>query len=211
MHRIGLACAVILTLGLSSSHTTPADAPPSALAAFAHAWEGVKGYSATITIFEQQDTRTQNMVFDYRFAKPSSVAVRVLQGANRGARLAWEGGSTVVVRRGSGFLSIFKRTVSLHDPLVTTIRGSTVDQLGFGAILAHDRQPGVLSEKAGEAVDGVATDAVTLVPTHALADARFTREVIEISTKTHFPVRCLGYEGLMLARKIEFTNVRLAY
>ena len=30
---------------------------------------------------------------------------------------------------------MFKRTLSLHDPLVTTLRGSSIDQLSFGAIL----------------------------------------------------------------------------
>jgi hypothetical protein len=210
MLRLVLTCAVILTLGARPSHAIPAKTP-AALAAFAHAWKLVKGYNATITIFEQQGTRTQSMVFDYHFSKPSSVAVRVVAGANTGARLVWEGGSTVLVRRGGGLLSILKKTVPLHDPLVTTIRGSSIDQLSFAAILAHDQQPGILSTKRGEVVDGVATDAVTLIPAHASANANFTREVMEISMKTHFPMRVLGYEGQMLARKIEFSNVRPAY
>ncbi len=84
-----------------------------ALAAFDQAWKGVSAYNATITIFERDGSRTQSMVFDYRFTKPSSIAVRVAAGANKGATLAWGGGSTVVVRRGSGFLSLFRRTVPL--------------------------------------------------------------------------------------------------
>jgi hypothetical protein len=192
------------------SYTKPVKTPP-ALLAFAHAWKMVKGYNATITIFEQQGARTQSMAFDYHFTKPSSVAVRVVAGANTGARLVWEGGSTVLVRRGGGLLSMLKKTVPLHDPLVTTIRGSSIDQLSFASILAHDQQPGILSEKRGEVVDGVTTDAVTLIPTHASANANFTREVMEISSKTHFPMRVVGYEGLLIARKIEFSNVRLAY
>lgn len=208
---LALPCAVVLTLGMASSpspSTTPAKSPP-ALAAFAHAWKGLNSYSTTITIFERKGDKTQNMVFDYSFKKPSSVTTRVVAGANRGARLAWEGGSTVVVRRGSGLLSMFKKTVSLHDPLVTTIRGSTVDQLGFGAILAHALQPGVLTEKHGGVVGGEATDEVTLIPTHPASDADLTREVIEISKKTHLPTRVLGYEGSMLARKIDFSNIHL--
>jgi hypothetical protein len=149
------------------------------------------------------------MVFDYTFDKPSSVAVRVVAGANTGARLAWTGGSTVVVRRGSGFLSLFHRTVALHDPLVTTIRGSTIDELGFGAILVHAQLPGLLSELSGDVIDGVATEAVTLIPSHPASDADLTREIIEISSATHLPVRILGYEGSALVRRIDFSNVRL--
>ena len=188
----------------------PPKAPP-ALDAFATAWNRLTGYTATATIFEQSGSKTQTMVFDYSFQKPSSVDVRVVAGANAGARLAWKGGSTAVVRRGSGLLSLFHRTVSLHDPLITTIRGSTIDELSFGAILAHAREPGVLSERTGDVVADVSTEAVTLVPTDPKADADLTREVIELSTKTHLPTRILGYTGSLLARKIDFTDVRLRF
>jgi len=212
--RLALPCAVMLTLGCAaaSAQTPPPKAPaktPPALVAFANTWNGLKSYSTTITIFERKGAKTQTMVFDYSFTKPSSVATRVVEGANKGARLAWEGGSTVVVRRGGGLLSMFKKTVALHDPLVTTIRGSTVDQLGFGAILAHARQPGVLAQVGGGMIDGAAVDTVTLTPTHPAYDADLTREVIAISKKTHLPTRVLGYEGATLVRKIDFANIRL--
>jgi hypothetical protein len=206
-----------LALGLSTpqtaphttAHTARTAASTPALDAFAHALNGVTAYNVTITIFEQTTTRAQNMVFDYHFTKPSSVAVRVVAGANTGARLSWEGGTTVLVRRGSGLLSLLRKTVPLHDSLVTTIRGSTVDELGYGAILAHDQQPGLLSQAPGDVINGVPTDAVTLIPSDPAADAHLTREVIEISRTTHLPTRILGYEGSMLARKIDFTNVHL--
>lgn len=202
-------CGLILMLGVGSSPIVPAKSP-AALVEFDQSWKRVTGYSATITVFEKEGAQTQNTSFDYRFSKPSSLAIRVIAGANKGARLAWEGGSTVLVRRGSGLLSLFKKTVSLHDPLVTTIRGSTVSQLSFGAILAHSQQPGALSEMHGEIIGGVATEAVTLIPSHPSADADLTREVIEISTATHFPSRILGYEGPTLVRKIDISDVRLS-
>jgi len=222
-----LPCVMLIMLGSASlssgvhagdfaaAEATKTPAPttppktPTALVAFAHAWRTLKSYNATLTIFEREGAQTQNMVFDYSFTKPSSVTTRVVEGANKGARLAWDGGSTVVVRRGGGLLSMFKKTVSLHDPLVTTIRGSTVDELGFGAILAHSQQPGVLSQTGGGVIDGAATEAVTLIPTHPAFDARLTREVIEISKKTHLPTRVLGYEGSILVRKIDFANIHL--
>lgn len=205
-----LACMVVVVLSAGSATAAHAMAP-SAIVAFSHAWTGVTGYSATISVFEQKGAQTQNMTFDYHFTKPSTLALRVLAGANTGATLAWNGGNTVVVRRGSGFLSLFRKTVSLDDPLVKTIRGSTIDELSFGAILAHSRQPGALSECPGEVIGGVATDSVTLVPASPAADADLTREVIEISTATHFPLRILGYEGSTLVRKIDIADVHLAH
>lgn len=209
-----VTCGAILLLGAVAAPTTPPTTHGnglSALVAFDRAWQGVTSYSATITIFEQKGSQSQNMTFDYRFDKPSNVAVRVVDGANKGATLVWGGGKTVVVRRGSGFLSLFRRTVSLNDPLVETIRGSTIDQLSFGAILAHSGQPGVLSEAHGEVVDGAPTESVTLIPQSPSADADLTREVIEISAMTHFPVRILGYAGPTLVRKIDIDDVRFVH
>ena len=205
-----MTCLLILALGAGSAPAAYVQ-EPSALVAFDHAWKGVTAYSATITIFEQQGSQTQNMTFDYRFSKPSNLAIRVVAGANKGATLAWGGGKTVVVRRGSGFLSLFRRTVALNDPMVKTIRGSTINQLSFGAILAHSGQPGVLSEAHGDVIDGDTTEAVTLVPKSAPADANLTREVIEISTTTHFPLRILGYAGPTLVRKIDIADVQCVH
>jgi hypothetical protein len=201
-------CASILALGAGSATAAPAK-EPSALAAFDQAWQGVTAYSATISVFEQKGSQQQNMTFDFRFSKPSDLAVRVVAGANKGATLTWGGGSTVVVRRGSGFLSLFRRTVALNDPLVETIRGSTINQLSFGAILAHSGEPGALSECPGETIDGVPTESVTLVPKSPSTDANLTREVIEISSTTHFPLRILGYTGPTLVRKIDIDDVHL--
>jgi len=207
--RIAL-CALILALGTGAATVHPAKAP-AALVAFDHAWKLVSAYTSTVTVFERQGAQTQNMAFDYSFSKPSTIAVRVVAGANKGARLAWGGGDTVLVRRGSGLLSLLKKTVSLHDPLVTTIRGSTISQLSFGAILEHSHQPGVLTESRGDVINGIATEKVTLIPTHPLADGHLTREVIEISALTHFPARILGYEGPTLVRTIDFADIRLGH
>jgi hypothetical protein len=180
------------------------------IAAFARAWTGLSGYSATVTIFDQKGTQTQNVVFDYTFRKPSNVTVHVVAGPNAGVTLTWDGGATVVARRGSGLAAMFKRTLSLHDPLVTTLRGSSIDQLSFGAILAHGQQEaGSLSEAPGDVIDGVAVNAVTLIPAGVAYDGGLTREVVELSTVTHLPMRVLGYDGSTLVRKVDFSNVKV--
>ncbi len=199
---------------VTSPATTPQASQSGAaareIAAFARAWAGVIGYSATVTIFEQKGTQTQNVVFDYTFRKPSNVTVHVVAGQNAGVTLTWDGGATVVAWRGSGLAAMFKRTLSLHDPLVTTLRGSSIDQLSFGAILAYgEQQAGSLSEAPGELIDGVAVNAVTLIPAAAATDAGLTREVVELSAETHLPLRVLGYEGSTLVRRIDFSNVKL--
>jgi hypothetical protein len=204
-------CALLLS-GASATSAGAAPAPSAiALNAFARSWASVPGYSAIVTVFEQKGTRVQNVVFDYSFRKPSSATVQVVKGQNAGVTLLWDGGSNVVAHRGSGLSAMFKKTLSLHDSQVTTIRGSSIDELSFGKILEHAQQTaGKLSVSPGPAIAG-ATDAVTLIPSHPGADAQYTREVIAISKTTHLPVRVLGYQGHTLVRKIDFSNVKLEH
>lgn len=204
--------AALLVLG---SNAVPASAQQSApaareLDAFARAWSGVSGYGATVRIFVQKDTQTQNVAFNYTFDKPSNVKVHVIAGPNVGVTLDWNGGPTVVARRGSGLSALFTKTLSLHDPAVTTLNGSSIDQLSFGAILAHvQQQPGTVSEAPAQPIDGVAVNAITLIPSTSTEDAGLTREVLELSAATHLPMRLLGYEGSTLVRKIDLSNIQL--
>jgi hypothetical protein len=185
-------------------------APPPALEAFARAWDGVTAYRAKVSVFAVKGAAVQNVVFNYTFRKPSSFVVRVIEGPNAGVTLTWDGGPTVTATRGGGlFAALFKRTIPLHDPLVTTIRGSSIDQLSYGAILAHAEQtPGTLAQSPGEPIAGTATQALSLVPADPAADAGLSREVIEISPATQLPIRIEGYEGTTLVRKIDFSDVR---
>jgi hypothetical protein len=194
--------------------TRPVPAPPlnplQSLAAFAQTWAGVTAYTATVAVFDQKGTQAQNLLFDYSFRKPSNVTVHVISGPNAGVTLAWNGGATVVAWRGSGLAALFKRTLSLHDPAITTLRGSSIDQLSFGAILADAQQAsGALSEGPHEVIDGVTVDVVSLITADPVTDAGLTREVLELSTTTRLPVRILGYEGTMLVRRVDFSKVTL--
>ena len=131
-------------------------------------------------------------------------------GPNAGVTVVWNGGNTVVAHRGTGLIALFKKTFSLHDPRVTTIRRSSIDQLSFAAILAHaESTPGIVSQDAGPSILDIPTKAITLVPTASLAGTGITREVVDISVPTGLPLRILGYEGNTLVRQIDFSNIKL--
>jgi hypothetical protein len=180
------------------------------LGQFAAAWAQVTAYTATVTVFERKDTQVQNIVLEYTFRKPSSVTTHVDAGPNAGVTMVWNGGTTVVAHRGSGFAALFKKTFSLHDPQVTTIRGSSIDQLSFGAILAHARQEaGSLTQTLQADIGGVGIDAVTLMSADPAANAGLTREIVELSMSTHLPVQVIGYDGPALVRRIDFSKVIL--
>jgi len=193
----------------TSLPTVPTTAPP-VLESFARAWDGVTAYRATVTVFAAKGGDVQNLSFTYDFHKPSSFTVHVIDGPNAGVTLTWDGGPTVQASRGRGlFAALLKRTIPLHDPLVTTIRGASMDQLSYGAILAHTEQtPGALTQSQGEPIAGIPTQMLSLVPNDPVSDAGLSREVIDVSTLTQLPIRIEGYEGGRLVRRIDFTDVR---
>jgi hypothetical protein len=212
---VGAQCAAFVLLLAALLTLVPATAlaaPTSTqnLSAFADAWSRINAYSATISVFERKGDQTQNMVVDYTFRKPSSATLHIRSGANAGATLQWQGGGTVVGRRGSGFVGLFKKTLELHDPLVTTIRGASVDELSFGAILGRIEQMlGTVAECSGETIEGNPTEAVTLTPADPASSSGLSRVVVEISKTTHVPTRVLGYEGPTLVRMVEFSHVKI--
>jgi hypothetical protein len=162
-----------------------------------------------VTIFEQKGSQDENLVLDYTYHKPSNAVMRVVKGKNAGVTLVWNGGTTMQAHRGSGFMANFKKTLAINDPLATTIRGSSIDELSFDAILAHAQQtPGTVAQLPGAAIDGLPTDEVRLVTTPS-ADDGLTMEVVDVSKTTHLPIRILGYEGSTLVRSIEFSDVKI--
>ncbi len=194
--------------GPAISPVAPTGRTPAVLDDFARAWATIVSYSATVTLFEQNGDRTQDAVFNYTFAKPSTATAYEAKGNHAGVTLVWNGGDTVVAQR-AGLFSFFKKSLALHDPMATTIRGASIDQLGFGAILNHAEQAGTLSEAPGEVVAGVPTEAVTFVPASSGADDGLTREVLELSSNSHFPLRIMAYAGTQLVRKIDFTDTTI--
>lgn len=219
--RVGGAILGLLMLP-SLAHAQPVPAatavvqpggPPSAiLAEFATAWAQITSYTSTVTVFDRAGTQSQNIVLQYSFRRPSSVTTHVDAGPNAGVTIVWDGGTTVAAHRGSGFAALFKKTFSLHDPQVTTLRGSSIDQLSFGAILSHAQgEAGTLTQTSVSELGGTSVDVITLMPAaDPAADAGLTREVVELSTSTHLPVQVLGYDGTTLVRQIYFSNVNPA-
>jgi hypothetical protein len=193
-----------------ASPSAPHSSVPPAWSAFASTWAGIVAYSATVTAFERAGSRAETLVVDYRFRKPSNVTARIVSGPNPGAILVWDGGPTMSAHLGSGLMYVLQKKLSLHDPSATSPRGSSIDQLSFAYVLDHGQStPGTVLQRPGEVVAGVATEAVEIVPLAPADDGGLTREVVELSPTTHVPVRILGYEGLTLVRKIDFTNVTL--
>jgi len=200
----------ILALCFSLYVAMVGPASTSVLDDFAQAWMSISAYHVTVSVFEQRNSDTYNRVLAYQFEKPSHAVMRVVSGKNAGATLTWNGGDTLVARKGSGLMSMFTKTFSIHDPIVTTLRGSSIDELSYGAILArlqqHQQQ---IMESRSEAIEGVPTVTLSLVSASALAPMSLNREDIIFSQKSHLPIRVLDFEENALVRQVDFQDLVL--
>jgi hypothetical protein len=187
----------------------PIQPAPAAWIAFQTAWANDTAYTATVAMMERDGTQEQNSVLDYTFQKPANATVHFVAGTDAGVTVVWNGGETVIAHRGAGLMAMFKKSFPLHDPQVTTIRGSSIDQLSFAAFIAHARDtPGIVTEDAGPTILNVPTVAVTLIPASPAVDTGLTREVIDLAVTTNLPLRVLGYVQDTLVREIDFTNIQ---
>jgi outer membrane lipoprotein-sorting protein len=190
--------------------SSQAQSAPAAWTTFEQTWANITAYSATVAIFEREGAQVQSSVLNYTFRKPSSASVHFVAGKNAGVTVTWSGDETVVAHRGSGLIALFKKTFALHDPQVTTIRGSSIDQLSFAAFIAHSKgTPGIVSEQPGPTILDIPTEAVTLIPTSSATDTGLTREIIDLSVSTNLPLRVLGYEQDTLVREVDFSNIQI--
>lgn len=204
-----MGVALICSLATAIAAETQ-NAEPPAWAAFEDVWKNVTSYSATVIVSEREGTEERSSILNYTFHKPSSATVHFIAGPNAGVTVVWNGGDTVVAHRGTGLAALFKKKFSLHDPRVTTIRRSSIDQLSFAAILAHSQgTPGIVFQDIGPTIRDIPTEAVTLVPNSPVADTGLTREVVDVAVPTGLPLRILGYEGNTLVRQIDLSNIIL--
>jgi outer membrane lipoprotein-sorting protein len=206
--RVGAVVALTGSSALAVTGTESKTTP--ALTAFATAWASVHDYSETILAHETTNDgkQTQDRTYSYEFVKPTSALIQIVDGPGKGGGAAWHGGDQVKGHQG-GLFSGVKLMISKSDPRATSLRGDQIDVASFGFDLDHfANTPGTLAEAAGPALEGQATTAVTLTATPAEASG-VTKEILDISTTTHLPVKREQYVGAMLVKSEEFKDVKL--
>lgn len=176
-------------------------APAAPLAAFSSAVASMNGYQTSIHLFETKGSQSENAQFDYTFAKPSTISMGVVMGPKAGSNVRYSSGSSVSAGRG-----MFRKNVSLKDSLVTSLRGYTVVDLSFPAILEHARTTPGTTDVSTVTLGTAPVDAVTLNVATPSSDDGMTREVLYLSQTTHLPVRIDGFTGTALVRSYSFNK-----
>jgi hypothetical protein len=118
--------------------TANADPAQEVIARLAAIWDKINTYECTISSHEVEGTDVQDRVYHLRFEKPLETRVDVVDGDGRGSAAVWDGGDRVRGHQG-GMLSMIKLNVDIHSKLATSIRGTTIAQANFGALVDHLR------------------------------------------------------------------------
>lgn len=191
-------CTILVAVsgGIGGAQTMPAP-----LASFAKAWGAVQSYRTAVNCYNVKGNTNATSSYNYSFTKPASISMDVLSGAGAGNNVAWSGGSTVVAGRG-----MFKKSFSLTDSAVTSLRGATVVDLSFGSILAHAQQTKGQLSASSTTLDGAAVTLANLNVADPASDGGLTREAIYLSNATNLPVRVDGYTGAELVTSCTFSN-----
>ena len=200
MSLLRRAAAFAVGLFIAGTIEVPAKTP-APLTAFGKTWEAMNGYKTSIHCFSAKDGKTENSQFSYTFTKPSSISMSIVSGPRAGNTVTWSGGDTVTAGKG-----MFTKKFSLNDSAVTSLRGATVVDLSFGAILKHAEGLKGTKSAAPTTIDGAPANAVTVNVADPSTDNGLTREVLYLSGSTDLPVRVDGYVDAQLANSCTFGN-----
>ena len=86
-----------------------------------------------------------------------------------------------------------------------------MDTASFGSILSafQSTMRGMLTESAGETIDGTPTDMLSMKIADPAQEKGVTRDVLYLSKVTHLPVRRVRYAGDAIVKQEDFVNVKL--
>lgn len=197
----GAAAAAALVFSAGAAHASPAG--DAALAAFSSAWDGVHSYTCTITAHEVQGSDVQDRVYNAVFLRPNNVRMDIVGGAGKGGAAIWNGGDTVYGHQG-GFLSFIRLHLNIHDSKAVSLRGTTIAQASFGALLQRFRDLKTSSLEAKTANGETTLTAQVLDPA---SDSGVTSEVL-IFGSDHLPVGYDQYSGTQDVNHVRYSEYK---
>jgi outer membrane lipoprotein-sorting protein len=202
MFRTAAAAATAAVL-LSSGAAFASPAGNAALAAFSSAWDSVHSYTCTITAHEVQGTDVQDRVYNAVFERPNNMRMDIVGGAGKGGAAIWNGGDTVYGHQG-GFLSFIRLHLKIHDSKAVSLRGTTIAQASFGALLQR------FKDLKTSSLDAKTVDGQTMLAANVLdpsSDSGVTSEVLILGAN-HLPVGYDQYDGPQNVNHVRYSDYK---
>ena len=184
-----------------AASTSSASSGETSLAKFAAVWDELNSYTCSLSAHEVLGTRVQDRSYNFVFRKPYDTKMDITGGDGKGGAAVWHGGDTLRGHQG-GFLSFVKLNLNIHDGRATSIRGTTIAQANYGAILDHVKS--LKGTVEASAVDnGTAIDFSVPDPS---SDESVTKERVVLASNG-LPSEYEQWEGDTLVRRVVYTDV----
>ena len=203
MTNAARVAVVSITVFTMPSAVRASSAGDAALAKFSAAWDAVHTYTCTISAHEVRGSDVQDRVYHVAFARPNTMRTDIVGGAGRGGAAVWTGGDKLYGHQG-GILSFVKMHLSIHDPRAVSLRGTTVAQVSFGALLErfeHLKASSLDAKVAG----GVTT--VSAAVKDPNSEMGVTVEVLILGAN-HMPVEYDQYQGEQLVDRVRYSEYK---
>lgn len=200
---VAVVAALLIVCGLRS----PAAASPAgdaALAKWTKAWSEVQTYTVTMTAHETKGNDVQDRVYDLYYEAPNHVRMDVVDGAGKGSQALWTGGDTVDGHQG-GFLRFIHLHLKLTNPIATSMRGVTIAQATFGAVLDMIK---ALKMSSIDAVTTGDTTTITAMVADPATDGGITKDVVFLASNG-LPTGYDQYEGDVDVNHMIYSDIKV--
>lgn len=198
------AAAAALAALVHVPHTAHAtQTGDDALADFSNAWDDVHTYTCTVTAHEVRGKDVQDRVYHLSFARPNNMRMDIVGGAGRGGAAVWAGGDTIYGHQG-GFLSFIKLHLNIHDAKAVSLRGTTMAQASFGALLTRFK---ALKTSSLDAKSEAGLTTLTATIKDPASESGLTREVLVFGAD-HLPVEYDEYEGDVVVDHVVYSEYK---
>ncbi len=181
---------------------------------FRAALSSTDSYSLVIKAHEVSNGKVQDQTYFYQYKKPNLSRTEVIDGNGKGSVGLWRGGDTVVAFRKS--MPHFRKRFNIHDAKVTSLRGNTLLTPSLFAILDYFGNCNSVLSTQELNVDGIEVTEVTMrrALTHPQSKTIInsddtTKDVLDISKTSHYPVRWLRYSGDVLVEEFHLYDLKV--
>ncbi len=197
------AAATLAALACMPGAALASSAGDKALAAFSAAWTRVNTYTCTITAHEVKGRDVQDRVYHVAYKRPNNMRMDIVGGAGRGGAAVWTGGTTLFGHQG-GFLSFVKLHLNIHDPKAVSLRGTTVAQASFGALLDRVKSLRISS------LDAKTDHGLTRMSAQILGAApeKDVTSILMVFAANHLPVEYDEYQGSTVVDHVMYSNYK---
>jgi outer membrane lipoprotein-sorting protein len=200
-------CVIALLLFFAQFADAQTLTPEGVIKKFEEAVATIDDYRCKLNEWCFNGSEYEKRSVDFYFLKPRNIRMEIIEG-NRpfdpGSIVVFTGGNKIVGKKG-GLFSFISATLDKKDPLVTSIRGTRIDEIDFIGILAK------LTDRLANGINLVSvlpdgTYCLTGIDKKPLQNGSTYREVLYLDGATFFPKKMEGFEGTKQVVNAEWTD-----